>query len=128
MSVQLNHTIVWSRDKAASAAFLAGILDLPIGPPVGPFLPIELANGVTLDFADADRVAPQHYAFLVDEARFDAALARIRADGVAHWADPFRRAPGEINHDQGGREVYFADPDDHAMELQTVALDGATAP
>jgi catechol 2,3-dioxygenase-like lactoylglutathione lyase family enzyme len=122
MGVQLNHTIVWATDRAASAAFLAGVLELPVGSPVEPFLPIRLANGVTLDFADASSVAPQHYAFLVDDATFDAALARIRAAGVGYWADPMHDRPGEINHDFGGRGVYFADPDGHNMELQTKAM------
>lgn len=118
MSVALDHTIVWSHDKAASAAFLSHILDVPVGAPTGPFLPLQLGNGVTLDFADADEVAPQHYAFKVDDQLFDAALARIRAAGVPHWADPAHRRPREINHTMG-RGVYFADPDDHNMELLT---------
>jgi catechol 2,3-dioxygenase-like lactoylglutathione lyase family enzyme len=122
MGIQLNHTIVWAGDKAASAAFLAGVLDLPVEARVGPFLPIRLANDVTLDFADAPQVAPQHYAFLVDDATFDAALARIRAAGVEYWADPMHDRSGEINHDFGGRGVYFADPDGHNMELQTKAM------
>jgi catechol 2,3-dioxygenase-like lactoylglutathione lyase family enzyme len=127
MGVQLNHTIVWATDRAASAAFLAGVLDLPVGSPVEPFLPLRLANDVTLDFAGiadfgASRVAPQHYAFLADDATFDAALARIRGAGVEYWADPMHDRPGEINHDFGGRGVYFADPDGHNMELQTKAM------
>ena len=34
MSVELNHTIVWARDKAASAAFVAGILGVAVSPPM----------------------------------------------------------------------------------------------
>jgi catechol 2,3-dioxygenase-like lactoylglutathione lyase family enzyme len=66
-------------------------------------------------------VHPQHYAFLVGEDDFDAALARIRAADVTFWADPFRNQPGEINTDDGGRGLYFADPDGHLMELLTVS-------
>jgi len=46
VSVQLNHTIVWCRDKQRSATFLTEILGL--SPPVrfGPFLVVELGNGV----------------------------------------------------------------------------------
>jgi catechol 2,3-dioxygenase-like lactoylglutathione lyase family enzyme len=84
---------------------------------------IDLGNGVSLDYYQkGGPVAPQHYAFLVDDATFDAALARIRAAGLEYWADPMRERPGEINHDHGGRGVYFADPDGHNMELQTKAL------
>ena len=53
---------------------------------------------------------PGHYAFLVSDAEFDAAFARIRARGVQYYADPRRAKPGEINHLQGGRGVYFDDP------------------
>lgn len=30
-----------------------------------------------------------------------------------------RRQPGEINRRDGGRGVYWADPDDHSMEILT---------
>lgn len=117
--IQLNHTIVRTRDKAVSAPYLARILGLPVGDPVGHFLPIQLGNGVTLDYLDADTVQSQHYAFLISEAEFDAAFARIRESGAEYWADPGHHQPGEINHRFGGRGVYFADPDGHNMELLT---------
>ena len=84
------------------------------------FLVVDLGNGVSLDYYQKEgSVAPQHYAFLVSEAEFDAALARIEGLGVAFWADPARAKPGEINHHFGGRGVYFADPDNHLLELIT---------
>jgi hypothetical protein len=92
MSVELNHTIIPARDKWVSAKFLADILNLEAGPEWGHFAPIRTANGVTLDFADREDFRPQHYAFLVSEAEFDAALARIRAGGVRHYASPSRAA------------------------------------
>jgi hypothetical protein len=118
--IEFNHTIIWAYDKAISAQFLADILDVPIGPLSGPFLPIRLSNGVTLDYADtADPVAAQHYAFLITEGTFDAAFIRIQQSGTAYWADPFRKQPQQINHTNGGRGVYFADPNGHSMELLT---------
>jgi catechol 2,3-dioxygenase-like lactoylglutathione lyase family enzyme/ketosteroid isomerase-like protein len=120
-TTELNHTIVRASDKAASAAFLAGILRLPVGEPIGPFVPVALSNGVTLDFMDVDTVPREHYAFLIDEAEFDAAFERIRESGTEFWADPDRRRPGETNTMNGGRGVYFADPDGHNMELLTRA-------
>ncbi|MGW4486326.1 VOC family protein [Amycolatopsis sp. NPDC004368] len=116
----LDHTIVWATDRNASAAFLAGILGLPVGSETPPFLPVVLGNGVTLDFAQAESVAGQHYAFLVDDAEFDAALARLEAARVAVYADPFHRTAG-INRMFGGRGLYFADPDGHNLELLTKA-------
>ncbi|MFI9201067.1 VOC family protein [Streptomyces sp. NPDC053048] len=121
MSIQLNHTIVHSRDRQVSAEFLATVLGLEVGPPMGPFLPVETGNGVTLDFATVDQgdIAPQHYAFLVPEEEFDGIFARIQAAGADYWADPARTLPRQINHNDGGRGVYFADPSGHYMEVLT---------
>lgn len=118
MAVELNHTIVWATDRAASAGFLAGVLGLSVGAESEPFLPVVLANGVTLDFAQAEQVAGQHYAFLVGDEEFDAALARLAQSGTPVYADPLHRTPG-INGMSGGRGLYFADPDGHNMELLT---------
>ena len=79
MSIALNHTIVWSRDKAASARFLSEILGLPEPKRFSHFLVVDIPNGVSLDFAQTRReVASQHYAFLVSETDFDAIFGRIR--------------------------------------------------
>jgi catechol 2,3-dioxygenase-like lactoylglutathione lyase family enzyme len=120
MAVELNHTIVNVSDKHAGAHFLARILGVPVGDPSPPFVPVPLSNSVTLDYFNAEVVHRQHYAFLVGEDEFDAAFARIRDAGITYWADPFRGEPGQINHDNGGRGVYFEDPDGHMMELLTV--------
>ena len=120
MSVQLNHTIVWCKDKRRSAAFLTEIFGLPPASPFGPFLVVEADNGVSLDFHDGDGdIAPQHYAFLIGESDFDEIFGRIRERGLEHWADPGRRRPGAINRNDGGRGVYFEDPDGHLLEIIT---------
>lgn len=120
MGVELNHTIVSARDRHASAAFLAEVLGLGAPKPFGPFLVVELANGVSLDVADAEgEITPQHYAFLVSEAEFDGIFGRIQARDLPYWADPARRRPGEINHNDGGRGVYFPAPDGHLLEIIT---------
>ncbi|MFD9013336.1 VOC family protein [Streptomyces sp. NPDC059558] len=121
MSVQLNHTIVHSRDNRESATFLAHILDLEVGAEWGPFIPVGTANGVTLDFATipAESITVQHYAFLLSEEEFDVAFEKIRSAGVPYFADPHGRHPGEINHNDGGRGVYFTDPSGHGMEIIT---------
>jgi catechol 2,3-dioxygenase-like lactoylglutathione lyase family enzyme len=64
-------------------------------------------------------VAPQHYAFLIPEADFDAAFARIQTAGITCWADPAMKQAGQINHNHGGRGVYFLDPSGHGMEIIT---------
>jgi catechol 2,3-dioxygenase-like lactoylglutathione lyase family enzyme len=119
MSVELNHIIVPATEKHASAGFLAGILGLPLEPEVGPFVPLALSNGVTIDFMNAAGFRKHHCAFLVSEEEFDQAFARIRQAGIDYWADPDHHRPSEINHLFGGRGVYFPDPDGHNMELLT---------
>ncbi len=120
MSVHLNHTIVSCRDQARSAAFLAGVLGLPPAARYGPFLVVRADNDVSLDFAETSgEITAQHYAFLVGEEEFDAAFGRIRAQDLPYWADPGRSRPGVINHRDGGRGVYFPDPDGHLLELLT---------
>ncbi|QES46290.1 glyoxalase [Streptomyces venezuelae] len=126
MSVQLNHTIVHARDNRESAEFFAELLGLEVAGAWGPFVAVALSNAVTLDFAavPAESITPQHYAFLVSEAEFEAAYEKIRTRGIEHWADPRQQLPGEFNRNDGGRGVYFLDPAGHAMELITVPYGG----
>jgi catechol 2,3-dioxygenase-like lactoylglutathione lyase family enzyme len=120
VSVQLNHTIVACRDQQRSAAFLTGILGLSPATRFGPFAVVEADNAVSLDYLEATGdITPQHYAFLVGEEEFDAAFARIQAQSLQYWADPGRTRPGVINHNDGGRGLYFEDPDGHLLEIIT---------
>jgi catechol 2,3-dioxygenase-like lactoylglutathione lyase family enzyme len=117
---ELNHTIVWCSDKQRSSEFLTDILGLPPARPFLHFIVVELANRVSLDYFQKEgAVSPQHYAFLVSDEQFDSAFTRIEALGLDYWADPARLQPGRINRHWGGRGVYFADPDNHLMELIT---------
>jgi catechol 2,3-dioxygenase-like lactoylglutathione lyase family enzyme len=122
VTVELNHTIVPARDPHASAQFLAEILGLSVDPPVAHFTPVTLANQVSLDYDQLDDVEPHHYAFLVSEQEFDAALARIQACGITHYGDPACQEVGQIyhsKHTKGRRGIYFHDPDRHLMEILT---------
>lgn len=116
----MNHTIVWCRDQRRSAAFLADILGLAPPSRFGPFLVVETANGVSLDFHDFEGdIASQHYAFLVSEQDFDAIFGRMRERDLPYWADPGLTRPEEINGNDGGRGAYFHDPDGHLLEIIT---------
>ena len=120
MAIQLNHTIVNVRDKQASANFFTELFGLPPAVAFGPFLGVDVANGVTLDFCDADyQPEPQHYAFLVSDAEFDAIFGRIQERGIEYFADPHGDEPGQINHHFGGRGVYFLEPSGHFLEIIT---------
>jgi catechol 2,3-dioxygenase-like lactoylglutathione lyase family enzyme len=130
MSVQFDHTIVPARDNRESAEFMAHTLGLEVGAAWGPFVPVTTSNGVTLDFAavPAESIVMQHYAFLVSDEEFDAAFARIRQAGIAYYADPHLTRPGEINHNHGGRGVYFMDPAGHGLEIITRPYGGQARP
>lgn len=119
--VQLNHTAVYAPDRQLSAEFIAVILGVEVGAPFGPFLPVDLGNGVTLDYYEKrdEPIQPQHYAFLVPEERFDEMIARLEAVGVTYYADPGHTDPGRINRLFGGRGAYFDDPGGHNMEIIT---------
>lgn len=120
MSIEFNHTIVGARDAKASARFMSEILGLPEPRHWGPFEMVTTGNNANLDFMDEEgAITTQHYAFLVSEPEFDAIFARIERRGLTYWADPARTKEGEINHHDGGRGVYFEDPDGHLLEIIT---------
>jgi catechol 2,3-dioxygenase-like lactoylglutathione lyase family enzyme len=120
MTIQLNHTIVSAHDKRASADFFADILGLEEPAPFGPFMTVKADNGVTLDFLEREgEITPQHYAFLVSEGDFDQVLGRINARGLEYWADPHHQAAHAINTRDGGRGLYFEDPNGHNLEILT---------
>ncbi|KUL33908.1 bleomycin resistance protein [Streptomyces sp. NRRL F-4489] len=120
---RLDHTIVHSKDRFASARFLAGLLDAPEPKAYGPFAALRMDNGVTLDYAEhaagGREFVPTHYAFLVSEEEFDGILARIQERDLPYWADPMHTKPQEINTHDGGRGLYVNDPDGHNMEFLT---------
>jgi extradiol dioxygenase family protein len=127
MAVALDHTIVHARDSRESAELLCDLLGL--GPPTrfGPFLVVELANRVSLDFIDAgpeDEIHSQHYSFLVTEPEFDQIWGRIRARGLTWYADPAGDEPGQIYELWGGRGLYWSDPVGNWLEIQTVPYGG----
>jgi catechol 2,3-dioxygenase-like lactoylglutathione lyase family enzyme len=115
----LDHTIVDASDPDRSATFLAEMLGLPAPRRLGPFVVVRIGT-TTLDFIAVDgAVHPQHYAFLVTEADFDSIFERIRERDLQYWADPHQTEPGTINTWDGGRGVYFEDPNGHLLEAIT---------
>ena len=119
--VQLDHHAVYATDRGLSAEFIAAVLGLEVGAPFGPFLPVDLGNGVTLDYYELrdEPVQSQHYAFLVPDRQFDSMIARLQMLDVIYYADPRHSEPGRINRLFGGRGAYFKDPDGHNMEIMT---------
>lgn len=125
MPVELNHTIVESRDNVAGARHVARLLGLAAPTSYGPFMVVETTNGVSLDYYNVDgEIHPQHYAFLVSEDEFDEIFGRIVSAGLTYWADPGKRLEGQINDHDGGRGAYFEDLDGHILEIITVPYGG----
>jgi len=123
MTIHLDHTIVPARDKIASARRLAELLGVPWaehGP--GPFAPVYVNEGLTLDFIETDEDFPiYHFCFRVDDDEFDAILGRIRAAGIPYRSSVRGPVDGVINTDHGGRLFYWNDPEGHQWELLTVS-------
>ena len=123
MSIELNHTIVPSRDQRAAAKDLADLLGLPVSR-AGHFDAVHLGNGVSLDFMSVDEVPqqPMHLAFLVSEDTFDEVFARIEERAQPYWGDPMHRRPHQLSGYYGGRGFYWdSNPDGHNFEVLTRA-------
>jgi hypothetical protein len=123
MTIELDHTIVPSRNRMAAAELLAMLLGVPWAESgVGPFSPVYVSDGLTLDFDQADDPFPiQHYCFRVSESDFDGILARIRARGIAYRSTPHGPVDMQVNTHHGGRIVYWNEPDGHVWEALTVS-------
>jgi catechol 2,3-dioxygenase-like lactoylglutathione lyase family enzyme len=121
MPVTFNHSILAARHRHKSARFLAEVLGVPEPTSWGPFAQVKLDEGVFIQFAEppAAEIQMQHYAFLVDDDRFDAILGRVEALGIPYTADPNPSRPQQINTNHGGRGFYFRDPAGHGFEVLT---------
>ena len=120
MTIELNHTIVPAHDNEASARFYQEMFGFEYDGPLGHFAPVHIAGqALTLDFDTRERFHPQHYAFKVSEEEFDQIFGRIEARGLVYGSGPMTPEDGDINHWNGGRGVYFRDPNGHLLELLT---------
>jgi catechol 2,3-dioxygenase-like lactoylglutathione lyase family enzyme len=125
MSIQLDHFLVPVRDRVASARFLAELLGVPWAESgVGPFSPVYVNDGLTLDFDESEGDFPaQHYCFRVTQQEFDQILERIRAAGVSFRSTPHGPVDFKVNNDHGGSIVYWDKPEGHIWELLTVSYE-----
>jgi catechol 2,3-dioxygenase-like lactoylglutathione lyase family enzyme len=121
MAITLNHTIVPARDKEASARFFAEIFGLKYDGPASHFAPVQVNRDLTLDFDNADSFEQHHYAFHVSDEEFDAIFKRVQEVGIPWGSDPWSMENRRLNSRQGGRGVYFRDPNGHVLELLTRA-------
>ena len=123
MPAQLDHIMIPSRNKLAGAQLLADLLGVAWSPTgIGPFTPVYVNDGLTLDFDQWSEPLPQiHYAFRVDDAEFDAILGRIQAAGIAYRSSVHGPVDHAIDTAHGGRIVYWNEPDGHQWEMLTVS-------
>lgn len=123
MAIELDHTIVPSRHKLASAKLLAELLGVPWAPTaLGPFTPVFVNEGLTLDFIDTDEDFPiYHFCFRVGPAEFDAILGRIKAAGIAFRSTVRGPVDLQVSSEFGGRGIYWNQPDGHQWEMLTVS-------
>lgn len=121
--MELDHFIVSARDARAAARRLGELLGVPWAERgLGPFSPVYVNAGLTLDFIDDPGPFPvAHYCFRVSEAEFDAILARIRAAGIAFRSNVRGPEDMKINTEYGGRMVYWNDPEGHQWEMLTAS-------
>jgi catechol 2,3-dioxygenase-like lactoylglutathione lyase family enzyme len=126
MPAQLDHLLVPSRDRVAAARLLARLLDVPWAEqgPVGPFSPVYVNDGLTVDFDQWTEPVPKlHYCFRVGPDEFEAILGRIRAAGIPYRSLPHGPDDGQVNPAFGGRLVYWGEPDGHVWEMLTVSYE-----
>lgn len=123
MTIHLDHTIVPTRHQVASAQQLAELLGVPwSAQSIGPFSAVYVNDGLTLDFLDTDEAFPiYHFCFRVDDAAFDAILARIQAAGIAYRSSVRGPDDGQVSTFMGGRGIYWNVPDGHQWEMLTVS-------
>ena len=121
MTVQLDHFIVSCKDKAASARRLGELLGVPWAETgLGPFAPVYLNSGLTLDFFETQDAFPvEHYCFRVDGQAFEQVLERIRAAGIPYRSSVHGPVDMRVHPEYGN--IYWNDPDGHQWELLTVS-------
>lgn len=123
MTVELDHVIVSARDQRASAKLLAGLLGVRWAESgAGPFSPVYVNEGLTLDFIDDAGPFPvEHFCFRVSQQEFDAILDRLKAAGIKYRSTVRGPEDMKVNTDYGGSMVYWNEPDGHQWEMLTVS-------
>jgi hypothetical protein len=123
MTIQLDHSIVPSHTKVASAKKLAEILGVPWAETtLGPFSAVFVNDGLTLDFIQTDDLFPiYHFCFRVDDKEFDAILGRIKAAEIKYRSTVHGPVDMQIDTQFGGRGIYWNEPDGHQWEMLTVS-------
>jgi catechol 2,3-dioxygenase-like lactoylglutathione lyase family enzyme len=120
MAITLNHTIVPARDKVQSAKFYARIFGFDYIGEFSHFIVVRVNDTLSLDFDERADFESHHYAFKVSETEFDEIFGRLKEESIKYGSGPFNSENMSINHNDGGRGLYFRDPGGHLLEILTV--------
>ena len=123
MTIELDHFIVSARDARAAARRLGDLLGVAWAERgTGPFSPVYVNDGLTLDFIDDPGPFPvEHFCFRVSDAEFDAILARLVAADIEYRSTVRGPVDMSVGAGYGGRMVYWNDPEGHQWEMLTVS-------
>lgn len=117
MTIELDHTIVPSKDKHAAAQFFARIFGLDYVGQKGHFVPINLNQRLTLDFDNVEDFEQHHYAFHVNAAEFDDIFGRVVGEDIIYGSSPVSTEDMKTYNKLDRRGFYFHDPDGHILEV-----------
>jgi len=117
----LDHLIVPSHDRKASAKLLADLLAVRSGESFGIFSAAYVNEDLTIDFMDSDQFDVHHYCFMVSDGEFDAILTRLKEKKIPYRSSPHGPMDMKINTENGGKNLYWFDADGHNWEILTVS-------
>ena len=117
--MELDHTIVYVKDKDVSARFYSNVLGFEYRGTGGTqsFVRVNDTLVIRLDEREPRKA---HYAFHVSDEEFDAVLARVAGEGGTYGSSSGSDDMGWADRD-GGRLAYFRDPDGISIEIRTAS-------
>ena len=112
---------VYFNDSATTEIYTLSLHDaLPIFVKEwGYFAVVKVNQSLSLDFVTKKEFSSLHYAFKVNDVQFDEILQSIKNENVPFGSGPSSVDDGKINHNYGGRGVYFTDINGHVLEIIT---------
>jgi hypothetical protein len=121
MTIDVDHVIVPTRDRSASAKALADLLGAPWAG-AGPFSAVYVNEGLTLDFVETDGAfPPHHYCFRVEEPEFNAIVGRLKKAGIKYHTGVHGPDAAQINMQFGYSSLFWHEPDGHQWEVLMVS-------
>lgn len=120
MSIAIDHVGIPAADPRAAALFLRGILGAGQITPEGPddeMANLSIGDGA-LTYFELPGHEPHHVAFRVTQPVLDAAIDRLRGQGLPFGNDPDNPSNEQTADPLGSlARIYFHDPDGHLLEL-----------